>query len=318
MKTTIIALCLAAVLLGGLTAGADMLVSFAIGRDTGTTDVAPESTLPEESVQNISRNWEQQAGRAEEWAGRSEIEKVRVRSDDGLMLSGEAIITDPSSHLWVIAVHGYRGTHSYMAVSASRFAEQGYNALLPDLRGCGESEGEYIGMGWPDRLDMLQWIDWIIRRDSEARIVLYGISMGGATVMMTAGEELPDQVKAVVEDCGYTSVRDIFSDEMAVLFHLPDFPLLNIASQIASVRAGYSFLEASALEQVAKARVPILFIHGSEDNFVHTDMVYRVYDACASEKQLLVVEGAGHGSSLMHAPDIYFETVFHFLEQYIW
>ena len=69
------------------------------------------------------------------------------------------------------------------------------HALLPDLRGCGESGGAYIGMGWPDRKDMLHWIDWIIRRDSGAQIVLYGISMGGATVMMTAGEELPEQVK---------------------------------------------------------------------------------------------------------------------------
>ena len=105
-------------------------------------------------------------------------------------------------------------------------------------------------MGWPDRRDMLQWIDWIIRRDSEAKIVLHGISMGGATVMMTAGEDLPGQVKAVVEDCGYTSVWDIFTDELDYLFHLPAFPLLNIASCLSSLRAGYSFSEASSTAPV--------------------------------------------------------------------
>ena len=317
MKMSLVALCLIVALTGGIVFATDSLVSFAIGRDTGTTDVAPESTLSEETVENTVRNWTLQGQKAEEWTARSAVEKAEVISDDGLTLRGEAVITDAASHKWVIAVHGYRGTHTYMTVPASRFGEKGYNALLPDLRGCGESEGAYIGMGWPDRKDMLHWIDWIIRRDSGAQIVLYGISMGGATVMMTAGEELPEQVKAVVEDCGYTSVWDIFADEMDVLFHLPDFPLLNIADLISSGRAGYTFSGASSLAQVAKARVPILFIHGSEDNFVHTGMVYRVYDACASEKQLLVVEGAGHGNSFAHAPELYFDTVFGFLEKYV-
>ena len=135
--------------------------------------------------------------------------------------------------------------------------------------------------------------------------------------MMTAGEALPGNVKAVVEDCGYTSVWEIFADEMNYLFHLPTFPLLNIASGISSLRAGYSFSEASALQQIAKAQVPVLFIHGSEDNFVHTDMVYRLYDACPTEKQLLVVDGAGHGNSSNHAPDLYFETVFGFLDAHM-
>ena len=168
-------------------------------------------------------------------------------------------------------------------------------------------------MGWPDRKDMLKWINWIVERDSEAEIVLHGISMGGATVMMTSGERLPSQVHAIVEDCGYTSVWDIFADEAKYLFKLPSFPALDVASAV-SVNG---FKEASSLKQVEKAKVPILFIHGSEDNFVHTEMVYKLYEACRAEKQLLVVEGAGHGNSYNHAPELYFDTVFGFLEPYI-
>ncbi|MBP3720474.1 MAG: alpha/beta hydrolase [Clostridia bacterium] len=300
----------------GLLWGANYLVTFAIGRSTGLQDIAPESTLSEEATHNIVENWQQQSSQAEKWMAQAETETVQIESSDGLKLRGEAVISDPASHLWVIAVHGYRMSHSSMSALASYYGLKGWNALLPDLRGCGDSEGDYIGMGWPDRRDMLQWIDWIIRRDSEAKIVLHGISMGGATVMMTAGEDLPGQVKAVVEDCGYTSVWDIFTDELDYLFHLPAFPLLNIASGLSSLRAGYSFSEASSLNQIAKAQVPVLFIHGSEDNFVHTDMVYRVYDACPTEKQLFVVEGAGHGNSFNHMPDEYFETVFSFLDRF--
>ena len=84
--------------------------------------------------------------------------------------------------------------------------EMGFTVLMPGLRGHGESTGHYIGMGWHNRLDMLRWIDEIVRDDPEAEIVLFGISMGGATVMMTSGEALPPNVKVIVEDCGYTSV----------------------------------------------------------------------------------------------------------------
>ena len=160
---------------------------------------------------------------------------------------------------------------------------------------------------------MLQWIDWIIQRDPEAQIVLHGISMGGATVIMTAGEDLPPQVKAIVEDCGYTGVWDIFRDEMAVLFHLPAFPVLHTASLICTLRAGCSFAEASSLEQVKKAKMPILYIHGEKDSFVHTEMVDPLYEACPTEKRQLVVEGAGHGSSCIMDPELYLDTVFDFI-----
>lgn len=305
------------VLLVVMFAGANYLVNFAIGRNSGTTDVAPETTLSSEALSDIQKTYQEQQEQAKAWAEECSIEGVSLLSDDGLNLCAEAIKTREESHLWVIAVHGYRGSHAYMGVPASYFGLRSFNVLLPDLRGCGKSEGDYIGMGWPDRKDMLKWIDWIIEKDDQAEIVLYGISMGGAAVMMTSGEELPDNVKAIVEDCGYTSVWDIFEDELLYLFHLPSFPMLNLASKISEVKAGYSFTEASSLEQVAKAEVPMLFIHGSEDNFVHADMIYEVYEACQSDKDMLVVEGAGHGNSYNYDPETYFDTVFDFLDAYV-
>ena len=313
-KRILIIICvLLVLLLAALLLIGNYMVDFAIGRTTGTTDVVPPSVVTDEDSRVISENWALIRKQAEEWSGSVTQENVSVRSDDGLTLRGAYAPGLEGSHRWVIAVHGYRGSHSQMAGIASFYGVRGYNVLLPDLRGCGESEGDFIGMGWPDRRDMLKWIDWIIARDSEARIVLHGISMGGATVMMTAGEDLPAQVAAIVEDCGYTSVWDIFRDEMDVLFHLPPFPVLHVASAISSLRAGYSFSEASALAQVKKARVPMLFIHGEKDNFVHTDMVYPLYEACPTEKELLVVKGAGHGSASSMDPDLYFGTVFDFL-----
>jgi fermentation-respiration switch protein FrsA (DUF1100 family) len=300
-----------------LVLSANYLVSFSIGRASGKSNIAPKSNVSQESVAAIVSNWQYQRKQAEEWIQASETEKVEVQSEDGLTLRGELFLGDENSHRWLIAVHGYRGDHGNLLVLGSYYGLNGYNVLLPDLRGCGESDGEYIGMGWLDRKDMLRWIDLILKRDSEAQIVLHGISMGGATVMMTSGEALPSQVKAIVEDCGYTSVWDIFEDEMAYLFHLPAFPLLHVASAFSSIRAGYSFSEASSLKQLAGAKVPMLFIHGSLDNFVHTEMVYKVYDACPTEKRLLIVEGAGHGFSHCLDPETYFDAVFDFIAPYV-
>ena len=302
------------VIVAGVGLGGNYLVDYAIVRKAEANDVAPASVVSEEDRAVIAANQEAIEEQKEAWLASAKREDAQIESEDGLLLKGDVFWTDPASHRWVIAVHGYGGERSGMYNIASFYSQEGYNILTPDMRAHGESEGTYIGMGWPDRKDMLRWIDYVLELDPSAQIVLHGVSMGGATVMMTAGEELPEQVQAIVEDCGYTSVWDIFSDELEYLFHLPEFPLLYAADGIAWIRAGYEFKEASALEQVKKSSVPILFIHGSEDNFVHTEMVYELYDACASEKELLVVEGAGHGEAYSMDPELYFDTVFGFLK----
>ena len=317
-RILVIALCFFLLLLPvGLFFVGNYMVNFSIGRTSGTMNIVPPSQVSEEGRKAISDNWERQREQTDAWKETVALQPVSIQSVDGLKLSGEYALNFEPTNRWAITVHGYRGSHAQMFTFAAYFGRQGYNVLMPDLRGCGESGGDFIGMGWPDRLDMLEWIGWIIQRDPDAQIVLHGISMGGATVMMTAGESLPPQVKAIVEDCGYTSVWDIFRDEMDVIFHLPAFPILHTASLISSWRAGYSFSEASSLEQVKKATVPMLFIHGEKDNFVHTEMVYPLYEACPTEKKLLVVEDAGHGSSYSINPELYFDTVFDFLANYV-
>lgn len=193
--------------------------------------------------------------------------------------------------------------------------KKGYNVLLFDQRSHGESEGTYIGMGWLEKDDVLDWIDFVITKDSDANIILHGTSMGGATVMMVSGETLPENVKGIVEDCGYTSVWDMFANELDYLYGLPTFPVLNAAQLVGEIRAGYNFKEASSVESVKKATVPMLFIHGGADNYVVTDMVYDVYEACPTTKELLIVVGAGHAQSHYIDPELYYSTVFTFIEK---
>lgn len=302
-------------LLAVLIFAGNYLVDFAIVRKENAKDVAPESTVTAENQEIIDSNIKEIQEQTDQWLQMVRKEDAELVSEDGLKLKGDVFWTDSGSHKWLIAVHGYTGKRQDMQNVAGFYGLQGYNVLTPDMRAHGESQGTYIGMGWLDRQDILKWIQYVIDLDDQAEIVLHGISMGGATVMMASGEKLPQQVKGIVEDCGYTSVWDIFSDELSYLFHLPDFPILYAADGIAWLRAGYEFKSASALEQVAKSQVPILFIHGSEDNFVHTDMVYELFDACQAPKDLLVIQGAGHGDAYKMDPELYFHTVFSFIEK---
>ena len=307
---------LAALVVFDLAAGF-FLMRFAIARKTGDEAAIPSYVISEEGQRIVTENRERLFGLAEAWLEESDVSEVSVTAEDGAVLKGDLVVTDNESHLWALLLHGYSRTRTRVYSLGLYYAQKGYNVVMPDLRGHGESGGDYIGMGWLDRKDVLKWLELIISRDSAAKIVIQGGSMGAATAMMAAGEKLPENVKAIVEDCGYTSAFDVFSDVLWDHARLPAFPLVYTAELYAMIFAGYSFSEASALDQIKKSTVPVLFIHGDSDNFIHTDMVYKLYDACPTEKELLVVEDAAHGQALYRDPDRYFDTVFGFLDKYM-
>lgn len=246
---------------------------------------------------------------------------VYVQSCDGLRL--HALQWDinendnKTHHNWAVVVHGYTSKAEDMTGAVRSFHGHGFHVLAPDLRGHGQSEGRYAGMGWPDRLDIIRWIDYILLQNADAQIVLYGVSMGAATVMMTAGEALPAAVKAVIEDCGYTSAVDEFTLQLKNMFKLPAFPILHAAGAVTRLRAGYRLRDASAIKQLAKCTVPVMFIHGGKDTFVPFSMLDVLYDACPTPKEKLVIENAGHFRSSHEEPERYWTAVFDFLARYI-
>ena len=238
-----------------------------------------------------------------------------IESYDKLQL--HSYVVSQNSNKWAIVVHGYGGSGKLMSDKSKYFYDMGYNVLIPDLRGHGKSEGDYIGMGWKDRLDIISWINFIIKENPNAEIVLHGTSMGAATVLMTSGENLPSNVKAIVADCAYTSAWDEFSYQLETYLKVPSYYILNVTNMVTKLKSGYSLKEASALECVKKATVPILYIHGDKDKFVPYSMMDKLYDATSSPKEKLTIEGGEHANSDLVSPFLYWLTVEDFLNQYV-
>lgn len=201
-----------------------------------------------------------------------------------------------------LLIHGYHDRLTSMLHIARIYNhELHYNILLPDLHGHGLSSGDDVQMGWKDRLDVLNWANIAQRAFSSqgdtTRMVIHGISMGAATTMCVSGEQTPDFIRCFVEDCGYTSVWDEFSYELKQQFSLPPFPILHTTNVLCHLRYGWNFREASPLEQVKKCQKPMLFIHGDNDDFVPTRMVYPLYAAKPQPKELWIASGSAHALS---------------------
>ena len=224
-------------------------------------------------------------------------EEWHLQSRDGLRLQAVFLPGEPGEQRAAILLHGHRQTNAQMAEYALYFrGKLGLNVLMPNARAHGASEGKTIGMGWPDRLDCIDWMDTLIRRlGPDCRLMLYGISMGGATVMMALNEPLPPQLRFVAEDCGYTSVYDELVHQLKHSFNLPPFPLVQVGGLIIRLWAGYDPKRASALRGVAGNTLPILFVHGDADTYVPYAMAAPLFAASASiDKELVTVAGAGH------------------------
>ena len=243
--------------------------------------------------------------------------KEKLTAPDGANLVGHILVPENSNGKLVVACHGARSSGlGEFVFLGKRLYDEGYTLIMPDHRGCGESDGKFLGYGTHESVDTYLWVDYAKEHFPQLSIYLLGISMGGATVLMMSPKAKENGVKAIVADCAYTSAWNEFSYHLCKGFHLPDFPIMNIADMFCRIFAGYGFKDASPVEAVKKSSVPVLFIHGTADDFVPYSMMDELYDACTSEKQKLSIEGAEHARAYYTAPEEYYGAVEELTKKY--
>lgn len=225
-------------------------------------------------------------------------EPCHIKASDGTALYGELFLNGQSQNT-IILFHGYRSSGRRDFGAALPFYEDlGLNILLVHQRAHGQSGGRFITYGVKERLDCRAWIDFVNRRLPGGKIMLGGLSMGCTTVLMACGLQLPENVKGVVADCGFTTPRAIIQ-KVARQRHLPPFLFLPTVSLLCRWIAGFNLNGASTVTAMQQNTVPVFFVHGKADTFVPAEMTEENYKACKAPKQLLLVEGAEHGISFL-------------------
>lgn len=248
-------------------------------------------------------------------------EDISRVTNDGLTLRAWYVPAEKPCKRFVICVHGYNcnGPDEFSHMLKFYHNTLGYHYFLPDLRGHGRSDGNRIGFGALDSDDILQWVNYLVNRfGDDIEVILHGISMGAATVMLANTKNPPPQVKLVIEDCGFTSAYDemvnTVRDKTGMILSF----LVALANPWCRFLAGYDLKkDASPLGHMKNAACPVLFIHGGGDTFVPTAMVYPLYDACPTPKDILIVDGAVHAYSYYDGKEAYEQKVTEFIRTHL-
>lgn len=243
-------------------------------------------------------------------------EVINVTTDDGIKLVGYFWANEKKTDKTAILIHGYNsnGFIDFSAVGYE-YLQHGYNILIVTNRASGLSGGKWIGFGVLESKDSLKWVDWVTERYPDGDIVLEGDSLGAATCCMMSDKGLPANVKAIVSDCAFEQVKTQFIN-MFRSWHVPAHPLVETTEFWCKHIAGYDFTTYSPLKSVSDTTIPIIFVHGKADRYIPYVSCEHLYAACASDKDICLVDGAGHAASYARDPEKFNNAVFPFLEKH--
>ena len=242
-------------------------------------------------------------------------EDLYINSFDNLKL--HALFINNNTNKTIICVHGYKakdGLYDF-GMSAKFLNSLGYNLLFVDNRAHGLSQGKYIGFGVLDSIDVNSWVDYLVTNMNQETIILYGMSMGAATVLNTDSSPDSSPVKAIIADCGFASGYDEVAYQIKKMYHLPSFPLVPISNILLKLLAKYSLKDKEAYKSIKNYKNNLLIIHGSKDHFVPTSDAYKIFDNATCKKKLLIIKDASHAKSYLKDTKLYEKTVREFLDE---
>lgn len=245
------------------------------------------------------------------WFNNSNYKEINIKSFDNKKLHAYEIKNRLNT--WIIIVHGYTNNALEMLDVAYNFYNKGYSILLIDQRAHGKSDGIYSTHGFYERKDMLSWINYINQK-KKAKIILYGISMGGTVLMRTVGENIPKNVICAIEDCGFISNYEQFYNQLKFLGFLPG-PIISSFNIFSSLFFGFNIYKYDPVDVLSKGKIPFMFIHGSKDKLVPPKNAYDAYNMYKGKKKLLIIDNAKHMQSSVIDSKKYYDEIFSFIKE---
>lgn len=253
------------------------------------------------------------------WQSDQKLEIIDRKNPDGYNLKGYFYPSAKQSDVFVLFAHGYRSSHYGDPTNFHRYYHnKGYNFMSVDHVAAGDSEGKFVGFDYFEANDMLDWIDYLVERfGKDIKIILHGVSMGGATVCQMASR-VPKQVKFIVSDCAYTSAYDQFKKMVnGAGINKSAHSMIQIVNAMNKRLAKYDLSQTDVRDSVVNSKVPMLFVHGKVDDFVPVEMCYELYDICNAEKEIFIVDDAYHAQSVVKAEKQYYALLDKYIEKYL-
>lgn len=254
---------------------------------------------------------------ARKWFDSAEKTLLREETENAGETAAYELLQKEPTNKWAVLVHGYANIPAGISHIAKKYYEQGYNLIMPNLHGQGDDKHKYVSMGYYDKFVVSHWCRYIAEKDPKAQIALHGVSMGGATVLLSLGESLPSNVRVCVSDCAYATSKGVFDAFMRPFAFFMTNPVLSAVNLISKLRKNFDMEECRPVEAVKRTSIPTLFIHGKEDNFVPFENMQTLYNACSSEKDMLPIEGSPHSICSIIGGEAYWNKVWEFEEKYI-
>lgn len=276
--------------------------------------IAKLLTKEDQEKNKQSDNWRKQYI---DWADGQVMERCTITSDRGDVLRGYYFPPDKPSDIIVIGSHGFHADHTVDPYTfIKHYHDRGWGFFCCDHVASGESSGDYVGFDYFESRDMLLWIDYLKARfGSNIKLILHGVSMGASTVLQLA-DKCPDCVKLIISDCAYTGALDEFEHVVKSFGIRAAKPILWVFNKMNIRFAGFDFKETDVRNSVVNAKVPILFIHGEEDDFVPLKMAQELYKICGAPlKKIKTFKNASHAESLMKNEKEYLKTVDEFIDE---
>lgn len=291
---------------GGIAAGLAVYGAFSVSVTKKLVDTAMDRGAPTDlsrsrrrfSGSNLRATALDEAARAKARLEARECRLVSLSAADGTRLVGHWLPCEHPQRV-ILAMHGWRSSWSSdFGIVSDFWLRQGCSVLYAEQRGQGSSGGPYMGFGLTEHCDCPDWVNWINRETGGSLpVYLAGVSMGATTVLMASSLKLPDNVRGILADCGFTSVHAIWKHVLEQNLHLSYRIHGSLADRLCRKKIHMGTKDFSTVDALRSCSVPVLFVHGTDDRFVPVEMTYENYQACSAPKRLFIVPGAGHGMS---------------------
>ena len=250
-----------------------------------------------------------------DWISSSAVDQVSVNSFDGLKLNAYDIHNNDTDK-YIIMVHGIWSSKAFLYERAFHYDSLGYNLLMIDQRSAGDSEGENYTYGQKEALDLTVWINYLVEKKNDVKICLYGHSMGAATVMIATAYDLPDNVKCIVEESGFSSMKEEMDHILRKNYKISYTGISLMMIELRMKKEfGVSFDDIAPKTCLENNEIPILFVHGEKDDFVPFEMSKILYNHNKGIRKIYPVPDAGHVDSDQN-PD-YYKNINSFIETYM-